>query len=144
MRGTKTQYFFLKFVHPQRMPTSPLWSSQRATSLSTLIHSEWSPRSSLVSTIKSPQRRGQYKLSEVDHNLGDSQTTYFMKGNESPRATNTQRSLMKCLSWRSSGSLKSEAQISHRKLGFEWSLDERGWELKRVSQSVCKLNWVAH
>jgi hypothetical protein len=66
MRGTKTQDFFLKFGHPQRLPTSPLWSSQRAGSLSTVIHSEWSSRSSSVSTIKSPQRRRQYKLSRVN------------------------------------------------------------------------------
>jgi hypothetical protein len=48
---------------------------------------------------------------------------------------------MKYLRWRSSGSLKSEAQISPRKLGFEWSLEERGWELKRVSQSVYNVKW---
>jgi hypothetical protein len=71
----KTQDFFPKFGHPQRMPTSQLWSSQRAGSLSTLIHSERSPRSSLASTIKSPQRRGQYKLSGINHNLADSRTT---------------------------------------------------------------------
>jgi hypothetical protein len=75
MRDTKTQDFFLKFGHPQRMHTSPLWSSQRAGSLSTLIYSEQSPRSSSVSTIKSPQMRGQYKLSKINHNLGNSQTT---------------------------------------------------------------------
>jgi hypothetical protein len=75
MRGTKTQDFFLKFGHPQRMPTSLMWSSQRAGSLSTLIHSEQSPRSSSVFAIKSPQRRGQYKLFDVHHNLGDSRTT---------------------------------------------------------------------
>jgi hypothetical protein len=75
MRGTKIQDFFPKFGHPQRMPTSPFWSSQRVGSLATLIHSERSPRSSSVFTIKSPQRRGQYKLFEVHHNLGDSQTT---------------------------------------------------------------------
>jgi hypothetical protein len=74
MRGTKTQDFFPKFGHPQRIPTHPLWSSQRVVSLLTLIHSERSPRSSSVSTIKSPQRRGQYKLSEVHHNVGDSRT----------------------------------------------------------------------
>jgi hypothetical protein len=52
MRGTKTQDFFLKFGHPQRMPTSPLWSSLRVVSLSTLIHSEQLARSSSVSTNK--------------------------------------------------------------------------------------------
>jgi hypothetical protein len=36
MRETKTQNFFPKFGYPQRMHTSPLWSSQRAGSLSTL------------------------------------------------------------------------------------------------------------
>jgi hypothetical protein len=54
---------------------------------------------------------------------------------------NTWRSLVKCLRWRSSGSLKSDVQISPRKLGFEWSLDDRGWELKRVSQSVYSVKW---
>jgi hypothetical protein len=52
--------------------------------------------------------------------------------------------LSKCLRWRSSGSIKSEAQISHRKLGFEWTLEERGWELMRVYQSICKVKWVAN
>jgi hypothetical protein len=69
MRDTKTQDFFPKFGHSQRMFTSPLWSSQRAESLSTLIQSEQSPKSSLVFTIKSAQRRGQYKLSDANHNL---------------------------------------------------------------------------
>jgi hypothetical protein len=50
---------------------------------------------------------------------------------------------VKWLRWRSSGSLKSEAQISPRKLVFEWSLEERDWELKRVCQSVCNVKWVA-
>jgi hypothetical protein len=49
--------------------------SQRVRSLSILILSERSLRSSLVSTIKSPKKRGQYKLSDVHHNLGDSRTT---------------------------------------------------------------------
>jgi hypothetical protein len=75
MRGTKTQDFFLKFGHPQRMLMSPLWSSQRTGSLSTLIYSEQSPRSSSVSMIKSPQIRGEYKLFRVNHNLGDSRIT---------------------------------------------------------------------
>jgi hypothetical protein len=75
MRDTKIQDFFPKFGHLQRMPTSPLWSSQRVGSLSTIIHSERSPRFSLVSTIKFPQRRGQYKLSRINHNLGDSRMT---------------------------------------------------------------------
>jgi hypothetical protein len=69
MRDTKAQDFFLKFGHPQRMPTSPLWSSQRVMSLSTPIHFKRSPRSSSASTIKSPQMRGQYKLSGINYNL---------------------------------------------------------------------------
>jgi hypothetical protein len=40
----------------------------------------------------------------------------------------------------SRGSHKSETQISPRKLRFERSLRERGLELKRVYQSVFKLN----
>jgi hypothetical protein len=64
-------------------------------------------------------------------------------GNKSPSVTNTRRSSVKCLSWRSSGSLKSEAQISLWKLEFEWSLEERGWERKRASQSVCNVYWVS-
>jgi hypothetical protein len=35
------------------------------------------------------------------------------------------------------------AQISPRKLRLEWSLRESEFELKRVFQRVCKLNWVA-
>jgi hypothetical protein len=80
MRGTKTQDFFLKSGHPQRMSTSPLWSLQRAGSLSIIIHSEQSPRFSSVSTNKSPQWRGQYKLSRVNHNFGYSRTTYLSRG----------------------------------------------------------------
>jgi hypothetical protein len=45
---------------------------------------------------------------------------------------------MKCFERRSRGSLKSEAQISPRKLRFEWSLRERDLELKGVSQNVCR------
>jgi hypothetical protein len=144
MRDTKTQDFFPKFGHPQRMPMSPLWSSQRVGSPSTLIHPEQSPRSSLISTIKSPQRRGQYKLFGINHNLGDSQTTESIYGNKSLRVTNTRRSSVKCFRWRSSRSLKSKAQISPREHGFEWSLEERGREFKRVSQSVCNVKWVAN
>jgi hypothetical protein len=51
---------------------------------------------------------------------------------------------MKSLSWRLSGSLKSEAQISPRKLRFGWSLEERGWELKIVSQCVCNVHCVSN
>jgi hypothetical protein len=58
MRDTKTQDFFSKFGHPQRMSMSPLWSSQRVRSLLTLIHSERSPRSSLIYTIKSHKGEG--------------------------------------------------------------------------------------
>jgi hypothetical protein len=68
------------------MPTSPLRSSQRVDSLSTLILSEWSPRSSLVSTIKSPQRRGQYKLAEVHHNIGDSKATPSLSRGQVPKS----------------------------------------------------------
>jgi hypothetical protein len=71
----ETQDLFPEFDQPQRLPTSPLTCAQRTGSLSTPDLNERSPRSSLVSTIKSPQRRGQYKLSEVRHNLGDSRTT---------------------------------------------------------------------
>jgi hypothetical protein len=84
MRGTKTQDFFLKFGHPQRMPTSPLWSSQRVESLSTIIHSEETPRSSLIFTIKSPKREGNINF------LG-STTTLVTLGQPSPsRGTNSQ------------------------------------------------------
>jgi hypothetical protein len=90
------------------------------------------------STIKSPWRRRQYKLSKVHHNLGDSWIMLVHLGDKSPGVTNTQRSLMKCFSWRFLGSLKRVAQISLRKLEFEWRLRERRFELKRVFQSVCK------
>jgi hypothetical protein len=126
------------------MHTSPLRSSQRARSLSTLILSERSPRYSSISIIKSPRRRGQYKLFEVhnDHVTPGQHLVHL--GDKSPRVMNTRRSSMKWVSWRSRGSLESEAQISHRKLRFEWSMRERSLELKRVSQCACNLNWVAN
>jgi hypothetical protein len=83
------------------------------------------------STIRSPQRRGQYKLSEVHHNLGDSQTTLVHLGDKSPRITNTRRSSIKCLAWWLSWSLKRVTQISPRKLRLEWCLREIRFELKR-------------
>jgi hypothetical protein len=76
---------FLKFDDQNRMPTSPLRSSQRVGSLSNLNLSEQSPKSSSVSTIKFPQRRVQYKLSEVHHNLGDSWTTPSPSRGQTPK-----------------------------------------------------------
>jgi hypothetical protein len=68
-----------RFIPEVRPPTNDAYvcveELTKAGSLSILILSEWSPRSSLVSTIKSPRRRGQDKLSEVHHNLDDSHTT---------------------------------------------------------------------
>jgi hypothetical protein len=83
------------------------------------------------STVKSPRRRGQYKLFEVHHNLDDSWTILVHLGDKYPRVTNARRSSMKCFAWRFWGSLKMVAQISLRKLGLEWSLRERGFELQR-------------
>jgi hypothetical protein len=88
------------------------------------------------STIKSPRTRGQYKLSEVHHNLGDSRTTLVHLGDKTLRVTNTQRSLMKCFTWRFSESLKRVTQISPRKLRLEWSLRESESELKRECLNV--------
>jgi hypothetical protein len=61
-RHKETHDLFSKFGHPQRMPTSPLRSSQRAKSLSTLILPRCH-KDQLDSHYQSPQRGGQYKLS---------------------------------------------------------------------------------
>jgi hypothetical protein len=92
------------------------------------------------SIIKSPWRGGQYRLSEVHHNLGDSRTTLVHLGDKSIRVTNTRRSSMKCFAWRFWGWLKRVAQISLRKLGLEWSLRERRFELKRIFASD-QMSW---
>jgi hypothetical protein len=57
---------------------------------------ERSPRSVWFFTIKSPQRRGQYKLSEDHDNLGGFQRHLVCLGDKSPRVTNTERSSVKC------------------------------------------------
>jgi hypothetical protein len=119
---------------------SPLRSSQRAGFVSTLILFKRSPRSSLVSTIKSPRRRGKYKVSEVHHNLGDSRTTPSPSRGQVPKINEHTEIVDEVLELKIERSLKSAAQISPRKLRFEWSLRERSLELKRVSQSVCNLN----
>jgi hypothetical protein len=125
-----TQDLFLKFDQPQKLLTSLLRSSQRAGSLSSLILPEQSPSSSLVSTIKSPQMRRQYKLSEVNHNLGDSWRTLVHLGDKSLRETNTQRSSMKCFAWRLSGSLKRVAQFKREcsKVYASWTKWPNGLE----------------
>jgi hypothetical protein len=88
------------------LPTSPLRSSQRDMSLSTLILAEWLPRSSSVSTIKSPRRRGQYKFSEVHHNLDDSWTTPSSSRGRIPKNNEYTKLVDEVLSWRLSGLLK--------------------------------------
>jgi hypothetical protein len=40
-----------------------------------MSHSKRPPKANSVFNIKSPQRRGQYTLFEINHNLGDSRTT---------------------------------------------------------------------
>jgi hypothetical protein len=57
----ETHDLFPKFGHPQRMPTSPLRSSQRAKSLSTLILPRCH-KDQLGSHYQSQQKGGQYKL----------------------------------------------------------------------------------
>jgi hypothetical protein len=82
-------------------------------------------------TIKSSQRRGQYKLFEVHHNLGDSRTTLVRLGDKPPKKNEHTEIIDEVLAWRLSGPLKRMAQISLRKLRLEWSLRERGFELKK-------------
>jgi hypothetical protein len=60
-RHKETHDLFLKFGHPQRMPTSPLRSSQRVKSLSTLILPRCH-KDQLGSHYQSPRRGSQYKL----------------------------------------------------------------------------------
>jgi hypothetical protein len=141
MRDTKTQDFFPKFGHPQRMPTSPLWSSKRDESLSTLIHSEGSPRSSSVSTIKSHKGEG-------NTNSPGSTTTLVTPRQPSPsRGTNPKSNEhMKIVGVVLEMKIKSVTQESGWSLG-SLELNEawrRGWEHKRVSQSVCNVKWVAN
>jgi hypothetical protein len=110
----------------------PYWGAHKQSDLS------WSKTSQndhkfLVwfSTIKSPRMRGQYKLFEVHHNLGDSRTTPSLSRGQVPKRNKHTEIVDEVLIWRLSGSLKRKAQISHRKLGLEWSLRERGFELKK-------------
>jgi hypothetical protein len=83
------------------------------------------------STIKSTWRRGQYKLSEVHHNLGDSRTTPSPSRGQVLKRNEHTEIIDEVLAWRLSGSLKRMAQISLMELRLEWSLRERGFELKK-------------
>jgi hypothetical protein len=101
------------------------------------------------SAIKSPWRRGQYKLSKIQHNLGDSRTTPSPSRGQVPKRNEHTEIVDEVHAWRLSGSLKRKAQISLRKLGLEWSLRERGFELKRgwfkvySSELSVQLSWGA-
>jgi hypothetical protein len=66
-RHKETQDLFLKFGHPQRMSISPLRSSQRAGSLSTLILPSCH-KDQLGSHYQSLQRELQYKPPGLHHN----------------------------------------------------------------------------
>jgi hypothetical protein len=85
---------------------SLLGCPQRTGSLLTPNLAERSPRSVWFFTIKSPQRREQYKLFEDHDNLGGFQRHLVRLGDKSPRVTNTERSSVKCFAWRLRGSLK--------------------------------------
>jgi hypothetical protein len=98
----------------------------------------------LVSTIKSPWRREQYKLSKVHHNLGDSQITPSLSRGWIPKSNEHTKLIDEVLELKIEWVTQRMAQISPRKLGLEWSLRERDFELKRVSQSVFQMNRVAN
>jgi hypothetical protein len=84
MRDTKKQDFFLKFDHSQRMPTSPLWNSQRVGSLSILIHPN--DHQDLVQFPLSNHHKGEGNI-----NFLRSTTTLVTLGQPSPfRGTNPQ------------------------------------------------------
>jgi hypothetical protein len=53
-------------------------------------------------------------------------------GDESPRVTNTQRSLVKCSCLKIERAIQKLAQISPRRLGFDLSLREREFDLKKL------------
>jgi hypothetical protein len=63
--------------------------------------------------------RGQYKLSEVYHNIGDSRTTPSRSREQVPKINEHTKIVDEVLASRLSGSLKRMAQISLRKIGLE-------------------------
>jgi hypothetical protein len=98
------------------------------------------------STIKTPRRRGQYKLFEVHHNLGDSRTTPSPSRGQVSKSNGHTKIIGEVLSLKIERALKRMAQISLRKLGSEWSLKERGLSSRNVG-SMCfqnsgVANWV--
>jgi hypothetical protein len=108
------------------MPMSLLLSSLRASSLSTLIHSEWSPKFSLIFTIKFQQRIGQYKLFKVHHNLvylGER----IPKNNEHTEIVNKVLELK--IKW-----VTQEWDSNLSKLVFEWTLEEMLCDIPPLSR----------
>jgi hypothetical protein len=97
----------------------------------------------LIFTIKSPQRRGQYKLSEVHHNLSDSRTTPSPSRGWIPKSNEHTKLVDEVLELKIEWVTQRMAQIFPRNLGLEWSLRERDFKLKSVSQSVFQMNRVA-
>jgi hypothetical protein len=53
-------------------------------------------------------------------------------GDESPRVTNIQRSSMKCSCLENEWVTQELTQICSRRLGFDWNLREREFELKKL------------
>jgi hypothetical protein len=95
-------------------------------------------------TIKSPQRRGQYKLFEIHHNLGDFWTTLVHLGDKSLRETNARRSLMKCL---------LEDWVGHSREWLKSLLGSLDWSeawgrevltSRKVGSKYFQVNWVAN
>jgi hypothetical protein len=124
-----------------KLPTSPLRSSQRAESLSTLFLSGrlqdlvWFP-------LSNPHEgEGNTNFLRSTRTLVTPGQHLVCLGDKSQRVTNTWRSLMKCFEWQLRESIKNEAQMSPMKLRSEWSLRERDLEIKRVYQSICKSVW---
>jgi hypothetical protein len=91
-------------------------------------------------TIKFPWMRGQYKLFDVHHNLGDSRITSSPSRGQVLKRNEYTEIVDEMVAWRLSWSLKRMAQISLRKLGLEWSLRERErfWAQEMLVQSVFK------
>jgi hypothetical protein len=106
----ETKDLFPKFSKPQRLHMSPLWSSQRVRSLSTLILPSCH-QGKPGAHYQSSRRGGQYKLPGTQpQSLGALGRYLAIKGIESPRVKNTTRSLRErvrcsCLNqWHTQGS----------------------------------------
>jgi hypothetical protein len=83
------------------------------------------------STIKFPRTRGQYKLFEIHNNLGNSQRTPSLSRGQVCKSNEHTEVIGEVLCLKIERVTQRMAQISLRKLGLEWSLREREFELKK-------------